>query len=419
MKVKKQNALTKARIENSLLKIANYLGEKGKGLVDELRAIFDEMEASEVEISDEDLKSKINEVLKASELFATSEQLEQVANKLAKLSAPKQEVANGISAATKKAIVNAIMRGHNNFNDVKNAVMKIAVENDITGLTFGEIISYTVADKIDSQNVLFDKLRQTPFTKFFYSEADLRSAGAIAKQWDKTAEGDKKVQELAVEGKTITTKYVYKRQRVSDEDLDAIREDGGEAELLSFVTEELYRVTIATIVKAILVGDTTNEVGERITSFETIGTKTVSDLFTAVLNPENGGDVELGDIVRMVRALRNPDGKDVVLVIDPEVLNAVSAFKYAEGGSTDYRSIEDLKTIFGVSDIVTYDLHTLGAAQLHAIAIIPDGYWVKTRREKEVSWPQYEKNAVNWMYERNTGGAIRDLLSTAVLRSKG
>lgn len=419
MKVKKQNALTKARIENSLLRIANYLGEKGKGLVDELRAIFDEMEASEVEISDEELKSKIDEVLKASELFATSEQLEQVANKLAKLSAAPKQAANGISASAKKAIINAIMKGHNKFNEVKDAVMRIAVENEITGLTFGEIISYTIADKIESQNLLFDKFRQTPFTKFFYSEGDLADAGSIAKQWDKTGEGEKKIQELTALGKTIQTKYIYKRQRVSDEDLDAIREDGGEAELLAFVTEELYRITIASIVKAILVGDTTNDVGSRITTFETIGTKTQSDLFTAVINPEVAGDIEMGDVVRLVRSLHNPTNKEVVLVIDPDVLNAVSAFKYAEGGTTDYRSIEDLKTAFGVSEIVKYDLHTLGSANLHAIALIPDGYWIKTRREKEVSWPQYEKNAINWMYERNTGGAIRDLLSTAVLRSKG
>lgn len=417
MKVKKMNALTKAKIENSLLKIQNYLGEKGKGLVDELRAIFDEMEASDVEISDDELKSKIQEILKASELFATAEQVAEVANKLAKFTAESKGVANGISKEQKKAITNALMQPAKSFAEVKDRVMRVAVENDITGLTFGEIISYTIADKFGSQNEFFDKLRQVPFTKFFYTEADMATAGAIAKQWDKESDQAKAVQALEVEGKTISTKYIFKRQRVAEEDLDAVREDGSEAELLRFVTEELYRVVIATIVKTILVGDSTNVGADRITTFESVGTKTKSDVFTNVVNPEEAGSIELGDVVRMVRSLHNPEGKEVALFIDPAVLDAISRFKYAEGGSTDYRSIEDLKTKLGVDYIYKYDLHTLGSAQLHAVAIIPDEYWVKTRREKEVSWPQYDRNEVNWMYERNTGGGVHGIGSTAVLRS--
>ena len=417
MKVKKMNALTKAKIENSLLKIQNYLGEKGKGLVDELRAIFDEMEASDVEISDDELKSKIQEILKASELFATAEQVAEVANKLAKFTAESKGIANGISKEQKKAITNALMQPAKSFAEVKDRVMRVAVENDITGLTFGEIISYTIADKFGSQNEFFDKLRQVPFTKFFYTEADMATAGAIAKQWDKESDQAKAVQALEVEGKTISTKYIFKRQRVAEEDLDAVREDGSEAELLRFVTEELYRVVIATIVKTILVGDSTNVGADRITTFESVGTKTKSDVFTNVVNPEEAGSIELGDVVRMVRSLHNPEGKEVALFIDPAVLDAISRFKYAEGGSTDYRSIDDLKTKLGVDYIYKYDLHTLGSAQLHAVAIIPDEYWVKTRREKEVSWPQYDRNEVNWMYERNTGGGVHGIGSTAVLRS--
>ncbi|MEE1007185.1 MAG: hypothetical protein U0L66_08355 [Acutalibacteraceae bacterium] len=417
MKVKKMNALTKAKIENSLLKIQNYLGEKGKGLVDELRAIFDEMEASDVEISDDELKSKIQEILKASELFATAEQVAEVANKLAKFTAESKGVVNGISKEQKKAIANALMQPAKSFAEVKDRVMRVAVENDITGLTFGEIISYAIADKFGSQNEFFDKLRQVPFTKFFYTEADMATASAIAKQWDKESEQAKAVQALEVEGKTIATKYIHKRQRVAEEDLDAVREEGNEAELLRFVTEELYRVVIATIVKTILVGDSTNVGADRITTFESVGTKTKSDVFTNVVNPEEAGSIELGDVVRMVRSLHNPEGKEVALFIDPAVLDAISRFKYAEGGSTDYRSIDDLKTKLGVDYIYKYDLHTLGSAQLHAVAIIPDEYWVKTRREKEVSWPQYDRNEVNWMYERNTGGGVHGIGSTAVLRS--
>lgn len=418
MKLKKLNALTKQKIENSLLKIHNYLGEKGKGLVDELRAIFDEMEASEVEISDDELKSKIETILKASELFATPEQVAEVANKLAKLSAQEGNgIANCIGKDAKKAITNALMQPAKSFAEVKDRVMRVAVENDITGLTFGEIISFTIADKFGSQNEFYDMLRQVPFTKFFYTEADMATAGAIAQQWDKESAQAKAVQALEAEGKTIATKYIFKRQRVAEEDLDAVREDGSEAELLRFVTEELYRVVIASIVEAILVGDSTNVGTARITTFESVGTKTASDVFTEVVNPEEAGSVEFGDVVRMVRKIHNPEGKPVALFIDPAVLDAISRFKYAEGGTTDYRSMDELKTKLGVDYIYKYDLHTLGSAQLHAVAIIPDEYWVKTRREKEVSWAQYDRNEVNWMYERNTGGAIHGIGSTAVLRS--
>ena len=43
------------------------------------------------------------------------------------------------------------------------------------------------------------------------------------------------------------------------------------------------------------------------------------------------------------------------------------------------------------------------------------GYWIKTKKSVNVSWPKYEENKLFFMREANCGGMIRDIKSTAVL----
>lgn len=415
----KMNGTSSARIAKAWGRIANALGEKGQGLVDELRGIFDEFETSEAEVSDEELTAKIEEIIKN-----YKEMPEEVANAIAKANAEIVALKNAINTTAKggklpNAVKNEIcasIMGVRSKAEIKNAVEAVLVKNDITGLTFADVIDYAIVDNWGDEQGFYGKLHKTPVTKFFYSEADLTEAAILAKQWDKDSEAAKAIQTIEVEGKSIATKYIYKRQRIANEDLDEIQKSGNYAGFVEYITKELQRQWCNSVLKAMLVGDTTNAVGSRITTFETIGTKTQDDIFTTIVNPDQAGTVVFGDLWRMVQSIENPNGKDITLFVDPEVLAAASAFTYAGGGTTDYRGLDEMKAKLGVADIRPYKLHTYGDADLHAVALIADEYWVNEKNEIEVAYPNFEVNAQNWQFERNAGGAIHGIKSTAVLK---
>lgn len=414
---KKINDAAKGRIERAWTRIQNALGEKGQGLVDELRGLFDEAEAAEAEIADADLVAAVEDII-----AKYKEVPEAVANAIAALKSDMQKVRNGLTAEGKKlpmAVQNQIAKAVINCrakDEIRGAVEAVLVKNDITGLTFGEVIDYNIVDGWGDNTGLFGKLFKTPVTKFFYTEDDLATAAVLAKQWDKDSEEAKAAQVIATEGKSITTKYIYKKQRIANEDLDEIAASGSEATFLKYITSELRRQWSNSVIKAILVGDTTNPVGSRITTFEAIGTKAASDIFTTVVNPATATVVTFGEVWKTVQAVRDPFGYGKVLVLDETSLGDVAAFVYASGGDADYRGIDELKAKLGVADIILMDLHGFTSDEVHAVCLVPQGYWVNIKKEAEVAYPDWEFNQMNWLYERNAGGGIHDIKSTAVYK---
>lgn len=414
---KKINDAAKGRIERAWSRIQNALGEKGQGLVDELRGLFDEAEAAEAEIADSDLVAAVEEII-----AKYKEVPEAVANAIAALKSDMQKVRNGLTADGKKlpmAVQNQIAKAVINCrtkDEIRGAVEAVLVKNDITGLTFGEVIDYNIVDGWGDNTGLFGKLFKTPVTKFFYTEDDLSTAAVLAKQWDKDSEEAKAAQVIATEGKSITTKYIYKKQRIANEDLDEIAASGSEATFLKYITSELRRQWANSVIKTILVGDTTNPVGSRITTFEAIGTKAASDIFTTVVNPATATVITFGEVWKTVQSVRDPFGYGKVLVLDETSLGDVASFVYASGGDADYRGIDELKAKLGVADIVLMDLHGFTSNAVHAVCFVPQGYWVNIKKEVEVAYPNWEFNQMNWLYERNAGGAIHDIKSTAVYK---
>ena len=414
---KKINDAAKGRIERAWARIQNVLGEKGQGLVDELRGLFDEAEAAEAEISDDDLVTAVEGII-----GKYKEVPEAVANAIAALKADLSKVRNSMTGEGKKLPVNVqnqIAKAVINCrtkDDVRGAVEAVLVKNEITGLTFGEVIDYNIVDGWGDNTGLFEKLFKTPVTKFFYTEDDLNDAAVLAKQWDKDSEEAKAAQVIAAEGKAITTKYIYKKQRIANEDLDAIEASGNEATFLRYITAELRRQWANSVIKAILVGDTTNAVGSRITTFETIGTKAADDLFTTITATTTPGTVTFGELWQSVQSVRDPFGYGKVLIIDESSLGAVASFVYASGGDADYRGIDELKAKLGVADIILMDLHGFSGDAIHAITLVPQGYWVNIKKEVEVAYPNWDFNQRNFLFERNAGGAIHDFKSTAVYK---
>ena len=200
-------------------RVADAFSERGKEAADAIRALIDELEQSEVEVDEEALAEKIKEVLEASEPNTKTE--EAIANAIAKRMQAITNTVKGkdLTPAVKNQISAAILRAHGK-EEVKNEVQKVLVKNDVTGLTFEDVVDYAIVESWGDLNPIFAKLHKTMYTKFFYNAQELKTAALLAKQWDKTGESEKVIQELAATGKTITTRYIYKRQQLAQEDLD-------------------------------------------------------------------------------------------------------------------------------------------------------------------------------------------------------
>lgn len=393
-------------------RVANAFSEKGQEAADAIRALIDELESAEVEVDETTLAEKIQEVLANAEPNTKTE--EAIANAIAKrMQAITDTVgAKNLSAAVKNQISAAILRAGSK-EEVKNAVNAVLVKNDVSGFTFEEVVDYAVVENWGNLNPIFSKLHKTFFTKFFYNSQDVKTAILLAKQWDKTGETEKKIQEIAVTGKTISTRYIYKRQQAAQEDLDEIEKAGGLTNFLRFVNEELDRMIVNTIVMAILVGDTVNDLADRVTTFETIGSKASSDVFTTVITAA-GAVPTLQEARATADAVKNPNGKEKVAIVSTAHISNLAEFKYSGTGSVMYRSTDDIAKQLGVDVIIPCD-HFEGTNVL-MVVMLPDGYWYNEKKAISVAYPKYEENVMNYQKERNIGGAIHDLFSTAVLK---
>jgi hypothetical protein len=400
-------------------------GEKSTELKDALVALINELDSSEVEIDETEFAKQVADMIKTYMADPAAEVPAAVANAIAsKIKAIqdsiKTEGGEKLSQKVRNQIAGEIIFGRVDKSSIKNAIEKILVENGVTGLEFGQVIDYNIATKWEDLNPLFAKLKRTFISKFFYSTQEMNAVLLISKQWVKTLAAGvaKDIQTVTSTPKEIATAYTYARQQLNNEDLDDIAEVGQESVFLSWINNELDLQLVNTIVMAILVGDTINDAAKRLNKFETIGTKTVTDAFTIVAGPATANAPTVTDVRLMCDKVFNPQGKEKVLIMAQELLTTLSAYKYAAGGDTHYRSVEEMAGQFGVSSIYVTDV-LANLEGIHAICMLPDGYWYKEKKMISVSWPTYEENRVNYMKERNAGGAIHDLLSTAVLKEGG
>ena len=397
-------------------------GEKSAELKQALTDLITELDGSEVEVDEKAFAEQVAELIKKYMNDPEAEVPAAVANAIAqKIQAVKDSIQNTagdkITVKVKNELAAAIVASKNGVNEIKNSIEKVLVKNGVTGLEFGQTIDYLISTKWEDLNPLFAKLKKTFVSKFFYSTQAMNAVAVIAKQWDKASAAgvEKTIQTLTTEPKEISTAYVYVRQEMNQEDLDDIAEVGQESVFISWLNSELDLHLVNTIVMAILTGDGINADGKKLTKFEVIGTKTETDAFTYVANPTTPLTPTVQDIRVMCDKIYNPESKETLLIMDKALLTTLSAYKYATGGDTHYRTKEEMAGQFGVSDIYVTDV-LKNVAGLHAICMIPDGYWYKEKKSISVSWPKYEENRINWMKERNVGGKIHDLLSTAVLK---
>ena len=408
MKEKKILVKNLLSFEKAKKQINDALTPDGEELKKALLNLISELENSESEIGEKEIKEAVSSFLAE---MKEDEIPEAVANAIAKVANRAQSAVKGdLPAKVKNEIAGAIMRS--NKQDVQNAVNEVLVKNAITGYTFADVVDFAVVTSWEKLNPLLEQLHQTLFSKFFYTDADMDTAAAIAKQWNKSAEYDKLIQQLTITGKQIQTQYVYKRQQMAAEDLDEIEIAGQQSYFAKWIAEELDQMIANTIVMAILVGDSVNSVGNKVTTFESIGNKVASDLFTTVTVEANPA---VEDYRSTVDTVKNPNGAKKVAVMSQETLTDLAAFVYGTGGTTHYRTKEEVAGQIGVDEIFVTDVLEVNA-NVKMVVLIPDEYWVREKKSIEVAYPTYEKNVMNYQKERNIGGAIHGMFSTAVLR---
>ena len=422
-------------------KVINTLSGDASELRDALVALFDELANREEEFDINQFKSEIeNIVAKYSDVpEATAEAIASAVENAVKRVTNALPASQQIAPKAKNAIAAAILKAHDKV-DAKNKAQAAAVANGITGLEFEAVVDYVVDWKVEDLNPLFAKLHKTLINKFFYGEIDLKEAEQIAHGWLKSNEGEKLIQELEANNKKITTDYVYKRQQVAFVDLDEIEAAGQLSQFLAMISKELDLMIVNACVIAILIGDQVNDAANKVRTFESIGTKTTSDLFTSVVTD---ADVDLAAYMTAIDAtsapqvsqrlaalkftrdkIHNPNGKEIVAVMSRGVLSSLSPRVVAAGGDFVFRTKEEIAAELGVDDIYLTDVMPAsmeqGAADsVPVIFFMPDGYWYKEVKSIDVAYPKYENNVQNLQKERNIGGAIHDLLSSAIYVVKG
>lgn len=395
--------------------IKNALTGDAKDFADAVLSAFQSMQDDDQEHGVEELTAKVEEI--AGEYVSKQDVEKKIAE--VRESILRMVRANGAGEQSKltpeiaKQVANAILRSRSHA-EAFAALDGVIAKNDITGITYQGLVDYTLNIKQEDADEVFDALSVTPFAKWFYGELDEKNAEQVAKQWDKSQEKGitKDLQKLALNGKSIECKEVYKMQRIANSDLNAAEEAGQQVQLLASVSGELRKAIKAAAVRAILIGDKVNSGNKQITSFETIGTKKATDVFTTVLNPE-GAEVTLVDLLRTVKAVKS-ERKWLFITSALEV--KLRKMLYAAGGTATIIGLEDMAKMIGVERVINKD-YLAEEEGLHAIVMSPDEYRVKIRKTNEVPFPEWKENAQYLLAEMDMAGAIHGIKSTAVLRA--
>ena len=399
----------------------NTLSEDAAALWEEVKAAFEALAEDEAEHNITELKDQFDELAAkyAQQDEQIAERVQKLRNELmAQLNASTKNVKDQFTPEVRKAITNAI---HDNkgVRAISDAVFAICdkygievrkTKNNVSGLSFAEVIDYALQLKQENNDEIFDALYKTNRSKFFYSELDPTAAKNIAKQWSKSSETSKAEQELALDGKAISTAYIYKLQALAQEDLDDAREADQEDALLRDIRAELMRAVKGLAVRAMMVGDAYNPSGSKVTVFETIGTKTASDLFTTVINPTVANTVTHADVRKAASKVKT-EKKWAVMSSDLKL--ALSA--RPSGADSYFFTDDELAAQLGVDRVIERDF-IAEETGLHVVIFDPNEYWVKEKNVIDTAFPEYRDNRQGYIYEINMGGAIHGLESTAILR---
>ena len=173
------------KINKAKKQIKNELTDDAAELRRSLLEMLDELENADVEIDEEELASRVREMIDAYNREDTNEVPAAVANAIAaKFKAlqdamPKSEK---LTPAIKNQISAAILKASGK-EAIENAVNAVLVKNGISGLSFEAAVDYAISTKWGVNNELFNALKKVQFTKFFYSSQEVSNANVVAHGW--------------------------------------------------------------------------------------------------------------------------------------------------------------------------------------------------------------------------------------------
>lgn len=403
--IKNLQALSE-KINKAKKQIKNELTEDAAELRRSLLEMLDELENADVEIDEDELASRVREMIDAYNREDTNEVPAAVANAIAaKFKAlqdamPKSEK---LTPAIKNQVSAAILRARGK-EDIENSVNEVLVKNGISGLSFEAAVDYAISTKWGVNNELFNALKKVQFTKFFYSSQDVSNANVVAHGWDKSSAYEKAIQAISVSGKTISTQYIYKRQQVALEDLDDIRRVGAETTFLRWLNDELDNQIVNAIVHIMLGGGSSYS---DITTIEALKGAGSTDAFRTKVVVTDDEALTMAEARKVCDSVANPYGKAKWAVMTQAQLTALAQYDYYSGGDTMYHTTEEVARMLGVDRIYVTDL----ASTFYCF--LPDGYWLCEKNAISVTYPTYEFNVINYQKERNCGAGVHDLLSVA------
>lgn len=404
-----------ANIDNLRKVVKNTFSDKGKEFADAMRGLLDELEEAEVEVDEKLLGEKVAELMKEmlpeDRTQEIEEQISRISNSLSeRISALTAKAGDKVSQSVKNQIAAVVLKSKR--EDVADAVQKVLTKNNITGLTFGDVIDFAIVDKWGDLNPLLGMFKKVPFTKFFYTAQEFTDELVQAHAWVRTlaengseTTNNKVAQAVIANGKQINTQYIYKLLPVAQEDMDEIVRLGQQTVFLTWVNEELDRQIANTIVLHVLTGTTA------ITSFEAIiGNQ---DGVFIIESTTTNATITLEDARKLADKVFAKAGQKKVAVMSTDTLTSLSAFVYSENASLMYRTKEEIAGMIGVDEIITSPV--MSDAKHPVVVINVDEYWVCEKNTLSLAYPEWRKNQTVYQKERNIGGAVHGIAGAGYL----
>lgn len=224
----------------------------------------------------------------------------------------------------------------------------------------------------------------------------------------------KTVESLTVTPQSLNTTLIYKKQQIAQEDIDDLNESGEYGEFINFVTNELKN-SVETFIVGNILGGELSENNDYLDSYLYRFTiDGVSDVFTTTIEKTQTSSsdysyVTIDNLMDLSKSVKKHQTK--WLVIHPEDLQGLFNLSYSGTGIYNFISKSNLADILDVDYIYSTPLIERGKV----ICLDPSEYWVRIKREIEISYPVYDLNGLSFQYELNVGSKIHAPLSSAML----
>ena len=281
-------------------------------------------------------------------------------------------------------IAKSIVNSHNR-EEVKRILNSVVHQGIV--FTSGDFSVPSVSANIGNywlnHNELWDAFTRTKYSKFFCTGS---AEGEFVYSWTKKGTDPKEIQELEVEPREITTSYQYKRQQITQEDLDDLRDSGEYDEFLDWTTWELRRNVEDYIIGTILGGFNDGDVPA---SFKYELLYQSSSCVNQV-----SWSTDIADLQLMCSEVYKKGSK--WLIMSPETYITILN---DSGLMTEYNLMSNLG--------VDYIYQTWLCNPNLIVCMDPSQYVVKIKNELSVAYPFYEHNAINFQYEINGGGLMK------------